>query len=437
MEQTNTFHKRLCLFALIAAPPIILLVFIKLFGVNVAYADDWAFVPLIEKMFSGKLSFGDLFRGHNEHRILFPRIIMLFVAHFMRYNTVAIMYCSWALVALTFVMILDMYRLDFGSSASALLKFAPVAWLLFSLRQYESILWAFEIQIYLCVTGSVAAIYLLQKTNRYLFPGAVCSGIVATFSFANGLLVWPAGLAFLIMSKTKDKMAYIYLWILAGVAVSILYLYDLTAMSGKTDMFFALKNPVAALMFLVLNIGSPLAFMKSSAIGMGAAAGVFIIAILYLTVRKGVPENAKWITLILLSLSFSLFFTAGRLHFGLWAALASRYVPFTIIGIVGIYMAVLNYYEKAADADRKHRYAMLYGAIVSMVLIGVVSGYASGTVRGREISESRKRVAGYLMRFEQASDDDLEPILFDVDKVRERAKILERHRFNVFQDRPR
>jgi hypothetical protein len=37
-------------------------------------------VPLLDKMYRGELAFPDLWAQHNEHRLLFPKIIMLVLA---------------------------------------------------------------------------------------------------------------------------------------------------------------------------------------------------------------------------------------------------------------------------------------------------------------------------------------------------------------------
>ena len=74
-------YQRLFAIAALLLPPILLLIFVKVFGVNVAYADEWTLVPMIEKLKAGTLTFGELYRGHNEHRILIPRIVMLLLAH--------------------------------------------------------------------------------------------------------------------------------------------------------------------------------------------------------------------------------------------------------------------------------------------------------------------------------------------------------------------
>lgn len=206
-------------------------------------------------------------------------------------------------------------------------------------------------------------------------------------------------------------------------------------MAGNRDIFFVLKEPLTSLVFLIINIGSPFAFVKSSAFGMGMVVSIFMIAALILAVREGAGDNARWITLILFSLGSSLVLTVGRAESGFWAAMASRYVPLIIFGVVGAYVIIVKTWRKAEDEDLRQKYAMLYGALLSVVLVGLVSGYTSGVARGKEIHDIRSRVADHLAEYDRATDKDLEPILFDVAKVRKRVKILEKYRLSVFQDK--
>lgn len=235
----------------------------------------------------------------------------------------------------------------------------------------------------------------------------------------------------------KKKAVFISLWALIGIGVWIACLGDGGAMAGNRDILFVLKKPITALVFLLLNVGSPFAFVKSSAFGMGMIVCLLMIAALVLAVREGAGDNARWITLILFSLGSSFVLTVGRAESGFWAALASRCVPLIIFGVVGAYIIILKAWKKAEDEGSKQKYAMFYGAMLSIVLVGLVCGYASGVARGKEIRDIRSRVADHLADHDRATDEDLAPILYDVGKVRIRVKILEKYRLSVFHDRPR
>ena len=51
--------------------------YVHLFGVNVFFADEWSFVPLVQKLDSDTLALSDLFTHENEHIRFFPWVVML------------------------------------------------------------------------------------------------------------------------------------------------------------------------------------------------------------------------------------------------------------------------------------------------------------------------------------------------------------------------
>jgi hypothetical protein len=422
----------LCIYILAIAPPILLLIYIRLFGVNVVYADEWVIVPLVQKFYSGELAWADFFVKHNEHIMLFPRVALLSLALLTHHNTIAVMYFSWALTVVTLGLIFLMFKEDLGNSPSALLKFLPVVWLLFTFRQYESILFSFAVNMYLCPFGFVASIYFLGKSRNAAFVGAVCSAIVSSFSAVNGLLVWPIGIICIASAKMKNKPLFILSWIGMGIIIWTLYLHDWPLTDSQSTLSNIFAKTFVALTFFIMNIATPLAFVKSSASGMGTVAAIYLFIILVLMVRRGPVNNPRWLALILFSLGSSFLFTLGRVNYGLWAALASRYVPFTVLGIIGAYAGSLSFYEKPGDTENK-RYAVLYGAILSTIIVGVISGYTSGIVRGKEIHDERTHMVRYLIDYEKTDDSKLQTIYPDAHKLRERAKILEELRLNVFQ----
>jgi len=64
----------------ILLPPVLTFCFIYNYGITIPYWDQWEFVPLLEKLHNHTLTLNDLWSQHNEHRILFPKILMLLLA---------------------------------------------------------------------------------------------------------------------------------------------------------------------------------------------------------------------------------------------------------------------------------------------------------------------------------------------------------------------
>jgi len=73
------------------------------------------------------------------------------------------MFLGWFLITLTAVLLLYLYWVKSHKDPKALLIFLPASRLLFSFRQYESILWGFtSVEIYLIIFTAVATFTLLE-----------------------------------------------------------------------------------------------------------------------------------------------------------------------------------------------------------------------------------------------------------------------------------
>ncbi len=436
LYSVNSRRKYLLAAILLALPPIFGLIYIKFFGVNVVFWDQWEVVPLIEKMYTGSLNLSDLFSQHNEHRLFFPKITMLILAYMTHYNSIAEMCFSWMLSFVTALLIFGMYLQYSGNSTHTLIKFIPIAWLLFSFRQFENILWGFQIGIYLCVLGFVASIYMLEKVKKIgsNFVMAVFFGVISSFSFVNGLFVWPIGLAYLFLAK-KTRERFSLVWTVTGVIIWGIYFYNWIKPPYHPSLFFMIKNPAISMMYFFVNIGSPLSFDKDSAFGNGILLFTLILFIFVITAKRlAIIENAKWISFILFSLFSSLSLTIGRSGFGIEQAMNSRYVAFTSLGIIGIYLILSDLYNRFENEKYK-KYSIIYGIILSLVLVGIIVGYEGGIVAGEKALDSRDLAKSNLIDYKSKSDDDLKLLYPDPNVVRDRAKILEKYSLNVFWDK--
>ena len=229
----------------------------------------------------------------------------------------------------------------------------------------------------------------------------------------------------------------ITIWAVIGTAAWTVYFWGWAEPSRGLPDLFSLKNLLAALVFFVMCMGSPLAFVKSAAGGMGALLCVLILVVLVISVRNGLRENVKWAAFILFAMGSSLFFTIGRIQLGPDAALASRYICFTVLGVVGCYLATLNLYEAAKNHDQERHRAMLLGAMVSIILVGLISGYSSGILRGREMRDERSNIASIILEYKKITGKSVATKPFEIEVIKKRAEILEKRGLNVFRKKQR
>jgi hypothetical protein len=337
--------KRLLVILLILSPAILEAIYIRLFGVNVVSWDQWDFVPFIEKLFSNNLSVYDLFQQHNEHRLFFPRIIMLALVYISNYNNIYEMYFSWTLAVLISAVVFLAYTSRFGTSTKMLMAFVPISFMIFNLKQFGNILWGFQLQIYLCVLGFVFSIYMLERSDRLdaNFFLAACGGILASYSFLNGLASWPSGLFFILVSGKSKRMAVA--WSLTGLLAIAVYFIHWVKPAEQPSTFFIIEHPIKGLLYLTSNIGSPLGLIIPVAAGIGITLIIILLTELFFLIKYDLlKENAKWLSFILFSLISSFGMAIFRAGVGIQQALTPRYITITSLAIIGVYILALAIY---------------------------------------------------------------------------------------------
>jgi len=432
LKNCSTNGPRVCIcfaFFLIVLPILLDIIYISFYGVNIPYMDEWEFVPQIDKFYNNSLSINDIFAQNNEHREIFARIIMLIAMHFTHYNTVAEMYISCGIASLTLFILFILYQQRFGLTLTSLIGFIPVSWILFDFRQFENILMGWTIHIYLAVFGLILAIFSLKNTEKIdrMFILAILGGIISSYSFLTGLVIWPLGLLLIIASKTK-KISLGALWSLAGIVVSCLYFYNWVK-PGGTSILYSIENPLKSIAYMFIYIGSFFGvrihpFLVSLALGILIVLAS-IIFINILIKNNLLQEASEWIALIVFSFASAIITTVGRANLGFEQALSSRYVTISLLAVIGLYLIALK-------LNSIKKYKILYKTVLCIIVFGLVVGNIAGIFAGEEMSESREKIAFSVLHFTNASDESLNYAYPDHRFVRNCAAILQKNRLNVF-----
>lgn len=135
-HRSKTVLAAVCAFA---APAFILWAIYR-FGVAVPYLDQWELVPYLEKMHNHTLSISAVWQQHNEHRIFFPRALMLFMARLTGWDIRYEFAASFVFACLTLLLLCSMLRRSFGNRPPKWL-FVAASLLVFSAAQHENWLW--------------------------------------------------------------------------------------------------------------------------------------------------------------------------------------------------------------------------------------------------------------------------------------------------------
>ncbi len=92
--------------------------------------------------------------------------------------------------------------------------------------------------------------------------------------------------------------------------------------------------------------------------------------------------------------------------------------------------------KEASNENRKENYAILFGGMLFLIIVGTISGYFLGVLHGRKLHREREQIAGILAEHQKITDENFATHPFRVDVTRERAAFLEKHGLNQFHTRP-
>lgn len=426
---------------LIALPVVAAFLYVERFGVNVVLRDQWVQVPYFAGLHAGTLELLSFWPNHNEHRIVFPRLAMLALGTLTDYNNVAEMYLILLCFLVTLVCLFVVFRHGSGARFSLLaVLFVPVAFLVFSLRQYENMLWGFQIAFAFAQMFSVLTflfLYFSGRNRKVAFVAALMSGAVASFSAAQGLLVWPVGLLQLLISPlgrvAKGTMAGV--WSLSGAGIWFVYFRDLQTAGQGPSPFEVFFRPAASIEFFMTALGSSLFGRPDVALLGGSLLAVLGAVSLLLLYRCGkAGENTFWVALLLYAGLVAASITAGRSasELGVLQALPSKYTTFSLLAVAAIYAILV----RLVFDGRSYIVAASLCVLVLLVLSSVPLSYSKGIEAGRVLETRREEAALILHTYENQPDENLENLFRDPDMVRQRAETLERLDYNVFAEGP-
>ena len=223
------------------------------YAINAPFWDDFMSVPLIEKAARGTLTAHDLFAAQMEHRIAWPRAVML-VSHKLWPTDFFIMqiWFSWALLCGTLVNVGVLLRQTTGVRAGAWWPLLALAGLsLFSPVHFQIILWPMMHQVVglaFFLTGGLAVWLARWPAWLRLMLALLCM-LGATLSFTSGILMWLVLLPVIWWSAPmKDQKTRLWcagLWLAAFAVTMALYFHDL---KNEVDPAFSYEQAHAPTM---------------------------------------------------------------------------------------------------------------------------------------------------------------------------------------------
>jgi hypothetical protein len=329
-------------FVLAIVPLLVLIYFVVNYEVNVPYQDQWELVPLLEKSYQGTLSISDLWVQHNEHRPLFPLIIMLVLARFSSWNLLYELVANIMISAGTFLTII--YQLKKTertiNNFRACWAIPVISIIVFSLSQGENWLWGWQIAIFLNVFAVTVGIVLLANyAARWLyFILALLMGIIATYSFSTGLIYWVIGLLILFLAdhpNKRERKLKIIIWVVTLFVIICTYMYKYQKPVTYPFLLLSLSHPIEFIKYVLVYLGAPVClFWIEGAVFLGLFGLVvwgYLIWILMKSQCVKFNVLLPYVGFGLYSIGSAMATGIGRVGMGASQALSPRYVTISLL----------------------------------------------------------------------------------------------------------
>ena len=223
----------------------------------VPYADQW-----FDMLSRQRLTWSFLFAQHNEHRILFPRLVFA-LDHWLAAETYTVdLAVSVVLQAASVVLIAGLCRRGRpGPPVTRLLCLFVTTTTLFSAMQYDNFLCGYQVQFFGVFTAGLAALWAVValRSNVTAFAAFALFATVATFTLANGLLCAYAAVPVAILCRRPPWVTIV----IAVMAVGLtgLYLIGYVSPVQHRDPLLSLRNPLSTVIYSATEIGSVLSVL--------------------------------------------------------------------------------------------------------------------------------------------------------------------------------
>jgi hypothetical protein len=279
-----------------------------------------------------------LFRQHNEHRIVFDRLVELVELHAL--GVVNFIYLDFfgflGLCLLVFI-------ISYLGKRSGLSNWeiVPVPFFMLTFSQHELISFSMaSIQVYWALLFSFISFMFVAKyfDIKNMFIGFLFSTI-ASFTSAGGLIGFPSVLIYYLINK-KYRLAA--LWLFGTIIVFWAYFIFLPYNPTPIDIashHYALTHPLQYLKYVTMFLGN----MIHTSVGAFVLGILLLCTTCFLFLRKYIRFDS-W---IFIALTFLIATGAAdglsRISLGMNVSLSSRYTTFSALLIVSLYIAIASY----------------------------------------------------------------------------------------------
>ncbi len=328
--------------------PMVAIASVWIYGVDVPVGDQWSIADFFQRHAAGMLRAADWFEQSNDSRPFFPRLVFFGLTRVGAWHPVAEMLVSQVLLLASAIGIATLWRrtqVDDRDADTGALLTAFLA--LYSLAQMENLYWGVQIVVYapfVCLIGALVLAHSRRSWFVVLAGSAACC-IVATYSYANGVLCWLLVPVALLCARGRGSRQVLWLWLAwAAVAIVTILLYFTNYIGGTQSVRGGSRTAFDAALAYLAYIGAGLSFGPDRfwvAVTCGATVLLALAAVIAYVVRHQMMQRASpWLILAAYTLISGVAIVDGRLGAGREYMLASRYVTFSAPVLVALVFLV-------------------------------------------------------------------------------------------------
>ena len=385
--------------------------------------DEFYYVPMLREIGEGRSWYHWIWLQHNEHRIVWTKLLMIAHASFTSWNPIVEMYASACLLA---CISWGLWRLYVAAGGPNTLSLWPVAFLLCSLAQYMNMLYGIMTCHYFSIAGMVWALVFLSRSSKGSIVAAAGAGTFAMLSTLNAILIWPAGLAVLLL--TRQSRARKALWILSATIVTVVYFAHYQSPGSASLIGWSFRTMAVIARAIAVCLGSPFA---AGSVDWGLSIGA-ISLVLTLCVLAGMLANAQWrshaglIGLLLIGFGTAGLIGFGRFRYGLSSGMESKYVTYATLALIAPYLMLV------CQANHRLRVPLL-AAYLTMFTAGWLAANRFALQDVWRWNHALRKHRYVLQTIESQPDENLAEI-YHLSEIRRFAAYLRAARLGPFRE---
>jgi hypothetical protein len=323
------------------------------------------------------------FQQHFDHRIASAKL--LFVVDHVLFHARGwfLLVCSFCFQALTGMLLWRLAGAAYAENGSGrLMQAAVVVSCLFSGQQWFNFVLPFQVQFIMVYSAAAAALFALWRSAENDWSvswilTSVAMAIVANYSMANGVLVWPV----LILAAVWLRMPWKWIGALAGsgLAIGALYFYHWQRTPFPNNLAIG-QRFVRTGLFWLIHMGAPLApmatpydMLRNYAALPGAILAIALaVGLVMLWRRSEWGNSARGILLFYCTFiaASSASIAYGRSELALSKAFAWRYLTPSYLLWTGMLLVEWPVLRKVPSAA-------LYGLLSTLIFAGIAVNQAN------------------------------------------------------------